>query len=210
MKKTVLIIIVLLVFITGCNKNKSNAKYIKDEYNDDLKILYEMDVNNREYYENGLGFHYIIEYFILDIDEKNELKEVYSTPPEFHITDLNSKHKYYRLYTQPFIIKVNNSLYKKKNYNYNVYFLAQITEPKKIWNKKYTKDMNIEEFYNKKIKSIVDKYLNKALDKAIKDKEIINGVDIKELCDEFDNLTSEEQEKNGFTIKIQNVEFINK
>ena len=208
-KKILLIIIVLLVFTTGCGKNKSNAKYVKNEYSD-IKVLFKIPVDDKEYYEEGIGFKYKIEYSILDIDEKNKLIDVYSIPPQFSVLNLNDKHKYYGLFLMPFSIDIKNKLYKKKTYDYNLTLDIKITEPQKFWNKKYSKDMNVEEFYNNRIKSIIDKYLNKSINKALVKKENINEIDIKELNDEFNKLVSKELEKNGFTINIQNIEFINK
>lgn len=208
-KKILLIIIVLLVFITGCGKNKSNAKYVKNEYSD-IKVLFKIPVDDKEYYEDGIGFKYKMEYYILDVDEKNKLIDVYSIPPQFSVLNLNDKHKYYGLFIMPFSIDIKNKLYKKKTYDYNLTLDIKITEPQKFWNKKYSKDMNTEDFYNKRLKKLVDKNLNKAINKVLVKKEEINEINIKELNDEFNKLISKDIKNSGFTINIRNIEFITK
>ena len=72
------------------------------------------------------------------------------------------------------------------------------------------KDMNIEVFYNKYIKDIIDKNLNKSISNTLNKEKDLDKISVAKVNEEFNKLSNKYLDKIGISINIETIEFINK
>lgn len=205
MKKIILMVLILsIIVLTGCKK-KSNAKYIETIDKKDIDILVRLDYENEKHYKKGEGFINGMNSRIVVKDVNNKIIDISNNKEIYRVRNVNYSLRYYKVYTGYFNIKINNTYYKNKNLEYNARLGIQLDDPTILLKKQNTDDMKVEDLYKKYIKSIIDMYLNKAIDKSI-EKEL-KDLDMNKVNEEFNKLAGNDT---GFKITIETIEFIDK
>ena len=209
MKKKIFILIILLIFIVGCKK-KSDAKYIKTLNNKDIDVLILLDKDSDKHYIKDTGFINGIDSKIVVKDFNDNIIDISSNTDIYSMRNINYLHRYYKVYTSPITIEISNTYYNKKNIKYNSRISIQIIEPINIVSKNNIKDMNIEAFYNKYIKDIIDKNLNNSISNTLNKEKDLDKISVAKVNEEFNKLSNKYLDKIGISINIETIEFINK
>ena len=205
MSKKILFIILIIIILTGCGNKENKIEFINSQRYGEKAIIETLSKNDDKLYDDKIGFINEPEYAVAVFDNDEKFVDI-STNPLFYPKDLiNDDYTYIKYFLRPFDFSIKG-IYKKKKIKH--IFLAQftvkITNPKNFTKNIKTKDLKIEDLYNLYFKEIITKNLNEIIDKAIISEQNF-AVDYNILTVEFNNLFSEDMEKKGYNIKLEQI-----